>query len=182
MNTSFPNELEKLLVDEETLLSFEETVKLKDFCPNKVKKLVPDLSSVITKLVGLVEKKKYITVDVMKHNFLNRGKTCSDVSFHVDGINNEYVIWSIGDYRTEFLMKSLNIPGLGNLSPKELAPSIRILADEIEPIVIEAPSSVPMKYNSACVHRGRIAESGSKRIMIRVCSSDYISPKNFKLR
>lgn len=58
MNTSFPNELEKFLVDEETLLSFEETVNLKDSCPNKVKKLVPTLSSVITQLVGLVEKKE----------------------------------------------------------------------------------------------------------------------------
>ena len=182
MFSSLPTNLSKLFVNEKELLSFESTVKLKDFCPNRIKKLVPELYSVIDNLISLVEKKKYITIDVMKHNFINRGKTCTDPSFHIDGVNNEYVIWSIGDFRTEFLMDSIFVPGLGELSPRDLAKPIFELTNEKTFSLIESPSSVPMKYDSRCIHRGRIAEAGHKRVMVRVCSSDLIKPKNVKLR
>lgn len=182
MISSLPKPLEILVTDEKDLLSFGSTTRLKDFCPNKIKKVVPELSFVIDSLISQIEKKKYITIDVMKHNFVNRGKTCSDVSFHVDGINNEYVIWSIGDFRTEFLMSPVFVPGLGEFSPRDLAKTIYELTQGKLFNVVEASSSVPMKYDSMCIHRGRIAEAGHKRIMVRVCSSDYIKPKNVTLR
>lgn len=178
MFSSAPILEDKLSVDERKILSFESTVKLKDFCPERIKKIVPELSSTINNLISLVKKKNYITIDVMKHNFIARGKTCTDISYHVDGVDNEYIIWSIGDFRTEFLVDPILIPGLGKLSPRELAKPIFELTKKNNLHFMEAPSSVPIKYDSYCIHRGRIAEAGHKRVMIRVCSSDYIKPKN----
>ena len=181
MRSSLPTKLIKLVVNEKSLLSFQESVLLKDFCPHKIKEKYPELVPVIDALIAKIPQRKYITVDVMKHNFLTKGKTCRDTSFHVDGIKNHYIIWSIGSFRTEFLSESLEISSLGEMKPKDLAMEIKIKTSSTCKIM-EAENSVPMLYDSSCIHRGRNAEAGSKRIMIRICSSDYIYPKNVDLK
>ena len=180
--SSIPKKAKKISVDRERIFLFDSTIRLKDFCPKKIKKLVPELSSVIDELISLVPNRKYITVDVMKHNFKTKSKTCRDVSFHVDGINNDYALWCVGSFRTEFLMNNLSVQGIGTLAPKDLADEIKKCVEkESDLTLIEAEDSVPMLYDSRCIHRGRVAEQGSKRILVRICSSDYISPKNVNL-
>lgn len=181
MRSTRPTEQNAICADRDCLLDFEDSLALKDFSPEKAKKVVPELSPIIDHLVSLLPVKAYFTVDVMMHNFVKDGQTCVDVSPHVDGVGNEYVIWSIGDFRTEFLITDLDIPELGVLEPMLVKPLIRKAILENDVCFVEAPESVPMRYDSRCIHRGRRARAGSKRLMIRVCSSNYIKPKNVNL-
>lgn len=182
MESSAPFFLKELTVNKSNLLSFDGTFILKDFCPKKIVKLVPELSEIIDHLIELTPKKRFITVDVKKHDFQSKTKTCTDTSFHVDGVENEYTLWSIGEYRTEFLLTPVYIHGLGSLNPSELSLSIKKSVSTLfDPKTLEAVESTPARYNSLCIHRGRIAEPGAKRILIRICSSDYLSPKNIDL-
>lgn len=181
MKSTLPIQLPIISVDKGKLLSFEDTTLLKDFSLKKVKDRVPELSGVIDHLIGLVPNKKYITVDVMKHNFKNEGNTCRDISFHVDGLNNNYAMWVIGDFRTEFLMEEVFIDGLGSEKPIEINPKLKSAIKDTIHEIKEIDESSPFVYDSRCIHRGRVAAKGSKRILVRVCASDYITPKNVDL-
>jgi hypothetical protein len=181
MKSTLPIKIPLLAVDKDELLSFENTLLMKDFSVKKIKEKLPELSFVIDHLIGLVPIKRYITVDVMKHNFKNEGNTCRDGSFHIDGLNNNYAMWVIGDFRTEFLMEEVFIDGLGSEKPIEINPKLKYLIDDTFHKIQEIDESTPFVYDSRCIHRGRVAAKGSKRILVRVCSSDYIRPKNVDL-
>lgn len=81
----------------------------------------------------------------------------------------------LGDFRTLFANTPLEaeVDSVdGRRPPKEARKHIDDMG------FTECKSGVPVLYTSLEIHRGRIADSNGRRLMIRLCYSEYIKPRN----
>lgn len=163
--------------------NFQEQFFWKDCSLNFIRKtfdelLVKSIETLINK--GLNNPKKYITIDIGFQVFNEGTKSCRDTGWHVDGVGNDYLMWIEGDFRTEF-QSAGDTPKLFPKDKDKLL-EFNITIKNTAAAAIEIPNATLIKYTSHDIHRGRIATSAGKRFFIRICSSDYLTPKNHKLK
>jgi hypothetical protein len=128
----------------------------------------------------LIAKKKYLTYDVGFLKFKAGDKTCMDTGWHCDGIDNNYLIICKGDFRTEFLSFQPDVdPPKAREDLRKFNISLQERFKEYRGV--EAPDSTPILYSSTSVHKGRDVDQDGERLFMRICSSDYIQPKNRSL-
>lgn len=125
----------------------------------------------------LANPKRYITIDVGYQQFKEGTKTCRDTGWHVDGINNDYLMYIDGDFRTEFAVADLTSYPEERSKLREFNESIA----KTDFPGIQVAASTVVKYTSKDIHRGRVATGAGERFFLRVCSSDYLYPKNKRL-
>jgi len=164
-------------------VSFNEQFFYKDCSFNfLLKKFDKDLVDKIKSFSHLLPNKKHITVDIGFLKMDKGDKTCVDTGWHVDGVGNEYLILCMGDFRTEFLAAD---------APATQFPDVRCQLRDFNKSIAsklsdapgeEAPDATLIHYNSQDIHRGRVASHAGERFFLRICSSDYLIPKNFKLK
>lgn len=53
---------------------------------------------------------KYITIDYFLKSYLSGEKSCKDTSFHIDGRDNYYLLFCLGEGGTVFLTEEVNLP------------------------------------------------------------------------
>jgi len=134
--------------------SLTKKIALKDgslkFIGNHVPKdLIVGIEKIIEQ-AGDVQR-KYLTIDVFFKLYKEGERTCRDTDWHTDGQGNLYFMYQEGNNRTLF---------------KNGEDSFEIPEGEI------------FRYSSSDVHRGRNAKIEGRRLMIRLCYSDYLTPKN----
>jgi hypothetical protein len=139
-------------IDQIVNLDFEASIKFKNCSLNFLAKKRPELKNVLQGLIQMLPKRKHITINLHEQVLQKNSLTCSNVGWHLDGTEEDYLLVCFGQYRTEFLNNDGSY--------------------------FEIEEGIPILYDSQTVHRGRIAESKSKRILIRICSSDRIVPIN----
>lgn len=153
---------------------FTESFRAKDFSLKSILKVKPYLKETLNKLTHLIETKKFLTIDYQKQ-ILEEGEfTCRRPIWHVDGESNEYLLVCWGEFRTKFSTHQLNFMS----SRKENMNLIKGKEDLIEKLSFEVKDGEVIKYNSHTLHRGRTATHEARRIFLRLCSSDYIRPRN----
>jgi hypothetical protein len=162
---------------------FKEQFFWKDCSLNFLRKhfdelLVKSIESLIN--AGLSNPKKYLTVDIGFQLFNEGSKSCKNVGWHVDGINNDYLMWIDGDFRTEF-QTAVELPKL-TLQEKHKLLELNKQLEKSAVAGEEIPNATLIKYTSQDIHKGRVATSAGKRFFIRICSSNYLVPKNHKLK
>lgn len=135
--------------------SINESIKFKDCSLKFILKHRPEIVSILQSLKESVPQRTYLTINVHEQALEKSEKTCKNINWHVDGTNEDYVLVCFGQYRTEFLINNE---------------------------ATEAGDGVPVIYTSQDLHRGRTAQSESKRLLIRLCSSDKIRPTNTIIR
>jgi hypothetical protein len=163
--------------------NFQEQFFWKDCSLNFIRKtfdelLVKSIESLIK--TGLSNPKKYITVDIGFQVFNEGTKSCNNVGWHVDGVGNDYLMWIEGDFRTEF-QSAEDTPKLTPTDRNKLLEFNKSIEGSAA-AGTEIPNATLIKYTSQDIHRGRVATSAGKRFFIRICSSDYLTPKNRKLK
>lgn len=163
--------------------NFQEQFFYKDCSLNFIRKtfdelLVKSIENLIH--TGLSNSKKYITVDIGFQIFNEGTKSCKNTGWHVDGIGNDYLMWIDGDFRTEF-QSAGDTP---KLFPKDrnMLLEFNMGIENSAAGSVEIPNATLIKYTSQDIHKGRVATSAGKRFFIRICSSDYLTPKNHKLK
>lgn len=124
-------------------------------------------------------KKKYLTIDLKVQHFKENSLTCKNPNWHLDGKNNNYLIYSFGSNLTSFLTNKIEL----DISNSSNLPSINsILNQEIKKIdkleTFNALDFQPITYTSNDVHKGHICKTQGSRFFLRLCYSDYIYPKN----
>lgn len=130
-------------------------IGIKDSSVRFIKERFPEIMPHIEDVLIIADQNKtrefrFITIDVFSKVYFKDEKTCVDPGWHVDGkdSDNEYFIVCFGSNRTIF---------------QELG---------------EVDDGVIYHYGSKDIHKGRVCEAPGYRLMIRVCFSDYIGPKN----
>lgn len=155
-------------------LDFTKSSSFKDFEVNKIIQHRPQLQGVIDQLSAFLPKRKFLTIDYSELLLHKGSKTCKNPLWHVDGEGNDYIILNFGDFRTRFLhkpmpdFKSDSLKALNNLIAE------KFVCEEGK----EIQEGVPVLYSSLDIHKGNVATYDSKRILLRLCSSDYLCPKN----
>lgn len=153
----------------------EDKVLFKDCSVRFLLKHNPQLTLLIEELSPFLGSQKYLTFDYQEINQVKtETNSCKDISWHVDGINNQYLIMAWGDQRTLFLNDQIELNSSEDLMKKN---------SELKKIDLnlnnqELSNGHLYMYDSNCIHRGQTLYNGQKRIFFRVCMSDYISPKN----
>lgn len=141
-------------------------------------KLINELRDISTLLTG----KPYITFDVGFLKMKEGDKTCRNTGWHVDGFNNDYLIYCQGDFRTQFLTSKAVLPyPAARAELRAFNESISCKDFDVAGVQ-EIPDSTLVKYTSQDVHKGRVATTAGERFFLRVCSSDYLYPRNIILR
>jgi hypothetical protein len=163
--------------------NFKEQFFWKDCSLNFLRKhfdelLVKSIESLIHD--GLSNPKKYLTVDIGFQLFKEGSKSCKNTEWHVDGVDNNYLMWIDGDFRTEFQTAG-ETPKLFPKDKSKLLEFNKTLEGSAA-AAVEIPNATLIKYSSQDIHKGRVATSAGKRFFIRICSSDYLRPKNHKLK
>lgn len=155
-------------------------ISLKDFSVNAIKQKVEGIELLIDPMVDLIPKKKYVLVDFFAKDYKAGSCTCVDTGWHLDGKLNpedreQYVIWSKGDFRTQFATQFSN----------DLVPSQDTRKEDFENIILSSDFSIfevknckPIVYDSFCFHKGRVVKYNSRRLFCRVMTSNHIFPKN----
>jgi hypothetical protein len=160
---------------------FTEQFFWKDCSLNFLKKrLSPELVDEIKRLthLGLEQPKQYITYDIGYQLFDEGTKSCRNTGWHVDGIGNEYLMFIDGEFRTEFTDEiDVHLFPEGRDKLREFNRSIAKTDVPGKSI----PNSTLVSYTSSDIHRGRTADQKGSRFFIRVCNSDYLTPKNKRL-
>ena len=163
------------------LPNFQEQFFYKDCSTKHLRKILED--TLVDQIEDMIHQelsnpKRYITVDVGYQVFSEGTKSCRDTGWHVDGIGNDYLMYIEGDFRTEFTNQiDVGDGPTGKDKLREFNESIAKIAVEGE----EIPDATVIKYTSKDIHRGRIADRSGSRFFLRVCSSDYLYPKNKRL-
>jgi hypothetical protein len=134
------------------IFSFFYSTKFKDCSLKFILKHRPQYQTIIQGLISKLPIKRYVLVNVHEQVLVPTAKTCSNIDWHVDGESEDYALICFGKFRTEFL--------------------------RLDGSFFEVADGIPIFYNSSQFHRGRRSSEFSKRILIRVCSSDRLSPKN----
>lgn len=126
----------------------------------------------------MLVKKKYLTIDLKIQHFKENSLTCKNPNWHLDGINNNYLIYSFGSNLTSFLtnkieldINSTNLPSINSLLNQEIKK-----IDKLE--TFNASDFQPVTYTSNDVHKGNVCKNAGNRFFLRLCYSDYITPKN----
>jgi hypothetical protein len=145
------------------------------------KTLDPHLvSHILTIGENLKQEKLYRTYDVGYMTYKIGEKTCVDTGWHCDGINNQYLIYCKGDFRTKIL--SEESPSFFPQDRSQIRESNQIIASEFAPLSgVEIDDLTPYLYGSSDIHKGRVADKEGARVFLRICESDYLKPKNFNL-
>lgn len=146
----------------------------KDCSLSFILKKRPQYKDHLETLIGLFSfKKKYLTIDLFEQVFDEENKkTTRNLSWHVDGEDNEYLIWCKGQSRTLFLKEPIALA----LPFQEKNRFLNSLKGE--ELGFEIPDQTPVLYNSSDPHKGRLAKANEKRLFIRLCQSDSLKPKN----
>ena len=148
----------------------------KDFAVNSVIKHKPFLSSIIEEISQKMTTKRYLTIDYMEKN-LNKGvSTCVRPIWHVDGLDNNYALICVGEFRTLFLKEEIKFERKSSI--KETSDYLNELVQKEKYDFFELPQTQLALYDSNHVHSGQIASYRTKRILLRLCYSDYIKPAN----
>ncbi len=154
--------------------SFKNNLSLKDFSVQAIVRHYPHVKDLLDEVLPLIEHKAFITVDYSELVLTKGQKTCKDTGWHVDGIGNQYLLVSFGDFRTKFL---------GKKSPAKNQEDLRLHNQRLSSLFSleqghEVENGVPVVYDSSDVHCGQKASFDGKRVFLRICSSDYLRPKN----
>lgn len=160
--------------------NFIQDFRIKDASEHFVTTFKPELDLVLQDLKQFLPNRDFLTVDYFEQILLPGKTTCRDINWHVDGINNDYILVCWGEWRTEFLISPFTVKPLENVRLTNLKIQRDLAGKELS--YLEVPQGIPVKYNSSQIHRGRRAESESKRVFLRLCSSDYLNPKNYLRR
>lgn len=157
-------------------LDFTESFLAKDCSVPFLLKYKPGLEDLIKELDCFLPSKNFLTIDYYEQVLSSGTKTCKNINWHVDGMDNDYLIVSWGDFRTEFL--TADYPLDPNLTLIERNLSIVKELKGQAPSSFELSPGCPVIYDSTQIHRGRKANRDGKRILLRLCRSDYLNPKN----
>lgn len=157
--------------------SYQREFLAKDFSYNRIINLKPDFKDAIDTLESSLDRKRYLSIDLQEKILDTGNPTCKRAIWHVDGIGNNYVIVCWGEFRTLFM---------NNLLPFDRQETILKTSDHIHSRYkdlpshnyFEIPEGSPVVYTSENIHSGQIVKSPSKRILLRLCYSDYIRPNN----
>jgi hypothetical protein len=162
-------------------LNFSNSFFLKDCSLNFLfNNLDQGIVKQLQEISKILPQKRHITFDIGFLKLKEGDKTCRDVGWHVDGVDNDYLIYCQGDFRTQFLNKELDVKYPEHRSElRQFNESIA--STEIDVAGNEIPDSTLVQYSSKDIHRGRLATSVGERFFLRVCSSDYLVPKNFRM-
>lgn len=153
---------------------FKETFRAKDFAVDKILKRKPYLNPLLSELIPLLPAKKFITVDYYEQILEEGQPTCRNPIWHVDGQMNDYLLICWGDFKTKFSDFVLNLSD----SRLENMKLIKDYQAEVEEFSWEAQNGDAIIYDSHSLHRGQLATFDSRRVFLRICSSDYIKPRN----
>ena len=132
-------------------------LKVKDCSLTYVNKYFPkELISLCGQILECIDitNRKFTTIDLFLADYRVGESSCVDPAWHTDGkpgAGNEYYMFQLGGHRTLF---------------------------KIDGSDREIPEGVLLSYGSSDVHRGRIFKYNDRRLMVRVCLSDYIKPRN----
>lgn len=152
-------------------MGFSKNLLMKDFSVSSFLKQKPEMEGLIKELSTHFEHRKYITVDYQELVLTPGRKTCRDPRWHVDGEDNQYIIVAWGSSLTEFALDSIELKG--DFREKNLH-----LQGYNFSKIYTATSGIPVLYDSKQIHKGVVAKEKGKRVFLRLCSSNYISPKN----
>ena len=174
--------MEKLKPVKKLPLNFDKSSSLKDFSVERILELRPELGPLLADLIPHLPQKKFITVDYSELNLKKGSRTCKDPRWHVDGVDNQYIILNFGISRTRFLNQEVP-EGLSDLSGHDNLKELNsTLADTFKHEQgSEIPDGVPVLYSSKDIHKGNVSLEEGKRILLRICASDYLRPKNVVL-
>lgn len=159
-------------------LVVNESKTYKDFSIEKLKKII---SPEYLPLIHFMEEHKdlsykYHTID-LKLQLLNPGQsTCKDPSLHYDGEienPNTYHLLVIGEGRTLF---DKSKPNLILENTRQI--NHKIINNNHTPHLWQIPAATMIQYNSLNLHKGQVVDKQTTRILARLCSSNYIKPKN----
>ena len=148
----------------------------------KFKERFPEYIGLVMEMIRgfKVPRKRFITIDFMKRSFKVGESTRLNTRWHCDGVNNNYCLFVVGpDHaRTEFYKGTLPDVQKPSKSGDELLEYNNAIDEALaeakgEPV----PNEKPFYYTSNDIHRGRVVAENCHRIFLRVCSSDYIKPK-----
>lgn len=157
-------------------MNFTSNLIAKNFSVPKILQLRPELSCIITELIKSLPNRKYITVDYNEQILTIGRATCARPIWHVDGDGNNYALVCWGDFRTIFLRESISFDRKSTIP--ETSDEINTLLSNKAVPFFEIEEGSPIIYSSEDIHSGRVSTMNTKRILLRLCSSDYIRPYN----
>lgn len=158
--------------------SIVKTKQFMDFSVQGFLRLRPAYKELLDSIVSNLPQRNYITIKYIEQVFTRDNlKTCRNIDWHIDGKGNDYILVCWGSNRTLFLNSPVEVDIPDGL---ELPRINQIIGkrDFKEASTFEVPERCLVKYSSSDIHKGREGRVGEKRIFLRVCSSDYFSPKN----
>lgn len=165
------------------------SITYKDFDLIKLLMSRPDLEPIFSEIISAIKtKKKHITVDYKEFFPVVDlpSRTCQDTSWHTDGKDNEYYLACFGLNGTEFLTSSSDIIPKSDLKLQNQLTNAMVNSSQKTLNSFKAKNGVLYKYDSMTIHRGHevLVETfdeavSNSRILIRICCSDYITPKNY---
>lgn len=130
----------------------------------------------------LQHNRKRIIVDVKYHDIQSSESTCIP-GWHCDGVENPfhnsrpdiYHLFVVGPdgSRTLFLDEDITLDYTENMSMYDLRKGI---SDDVK--VVEIPDSTFFTYDRFQFHQGRVVTEPTKRLLIRLCETDLITPVN----
>lgn len=157
-------------------LDFTSSLMLKNHSLSRLLKLRPEIAALVPSLDALLPQKEFLTIDYFEQVLKAGRATCVNPAWHVDGVNNHYLMLIFGQWRTEFALNSYPIPEGKDLREVNFKISQSLKKEDVPRF--EIPEATPLLYNSFQVHRGRVPTTEGKRILLRLCRSDYLKPSN----
>lgn len=161
-------------------LDFNSSLMLKNHSLPRLLKVRPELENLIPTLDAFLPAKEFLTLDYFEQVLRKGLPTCVNPAWHVDGVNNHYLMLILGEWRTEFALNSYPIPEGKDLREVNFKISQSLKKEDVPRF--ELPELTPILYNSFQVHRGRVPTTDGKRILLRLCRSDYLRPSNSILK
>lgn len=132
--------------------------------------------TVLASLFPLEDRRKYLTVDIQYREFTPGQNTSDEASWHIDGYDDRYLIFSVGSPRTRFLTTELEL-GIAPREPAYISREIEKALRYAAPHFITAPESTPVIYTSRDIHAGSIAARAGRRFFLKLRYSDTMRVK-----
>jgi hypothetical protein len=165
--------------------NIENSCIFKDHSLKQILKIKPELNVLLSEIIPLIKEKTYLTIDYSELLLSPFSRTCKDTKWHVDGINNNYLIVCWGDFKTTFVDTFYynHIINFNNEVTDDVRSSNFLLNQDFltSQKQITPENGQPIIYDSLAIHKGHTATHSGKRIFIRLCMSDYIKPTNRRL-
>lgn len=163
----------------------KKSLVLKDHSLSKILQIKPELKDLLDQLIPLINQKQFLTIDYSELLLSPFVKTCKNTDWHIDGIDNNYLIISWGDCRTTFIDSVEYSTLISKLA--SLTQNVRLTNNCLDQSALYSLKNItpengqPILYNSQDIHKGHTATHNGTRFFLRLCMSDYIKPTNRRL-